>query len=143
MTLLVNINFVKDYSSSNWTQLIFVIISSPLSLHVDRYKAGQTIFIDLNIKAIYINGVFWTMTFSFRLNHNIKFCFSSNNETVNFRQFMRVLARFRPTKSNQNKNKLNTREEKLKCLYTKFSLFLSLSLTLSLFNHSLQSDHLF
>lgn len=41
----------------------------------------------------------------------------SNDETVNFRDFMRVLARFRPTKTNQNKNKLNTRGEKLKCKY--------------------------
>ena len=39
----------------------------------------------------------------------------SKEETVNFKQFMRVLARFRPTKTNVNKNKLNTREEKLKC----------------------------
>lgn len=36
---------------------------------------------------------------------------------------MRVLARFRPTKSNQSKNKLNTREEKLKCLYSITFLF--------------------
>lgn len=46
----------------------------------------------------------------------------SNNETVNFRQFMRVLARFRPTKSNQNKNKLNTREEKLKFAFRMYDL---------------------
>ena len=42
-------------------------------------------------------------------------CVFSKEETVNFKQFMRVLARFRPTKTNVNKNKLNTREEKLKC----------------------------
>ena len=42
-------------------------------------------------------------------------CHFSNDETVNFRQFINVLARFRPTKVKTNKNKLNTREEKLKC----------------------------
>ena len=46
--------------------------------------------------------------------HFFGFSFSKE-ETVNFKQFMRVLARFRPTKTNVNKNKLNTREEKLKC----------------------------
>ena len=45
----------------------------------------------------------------------------SKEETVNFKQFMRVLARFRPTKTNVNKNKLNTREEKLKCKLNTFS----------------------
>ena len=46
----------------------------------------------------------------------------SKEETVNFKQFMRVLARFRPTKTNVNKNKLNTREEKLKCKFNFFTL---------------------
>ncbi|OWF37583.1 Calcineurin B homologous protein 1 [Mizuhopecten yessoensis] len=46
----------------------------------------------------------------------------SNDETVNFRQFMRVLARFRPTKSNQTKNKLNSREEKLKFAFKMYDL---------------------
>ncbi|XP_069116217.1 calcineurin B homologous protein 1-like [Argopecten irradians] len=46
----------------------------------------------------------------------------SNDETVNFRQFMRVLARFRPTKTNQTKNKLNTREEKLKFAFKMYDL---------------------
>lgn len=46
----------------------------------------------------------------------------SNDETVNFRDFMRVLARFRPTKTNQNKNKLNTRGEKLKFAFKMYDL---------------------
>lgn len=36
------------------------------------------------------------------------------NDRVNFRQFMRVLAHFRPIKKNKE-NRLNSREEKLKC----------------------------
>ncbi|KAJ8309035.1 hypothetical protein KUTeg_013909 [Tegillarca granosa] len=35
---------------------------------------------------------------------------------------MRVLARFRPTKTNQNKNKLNTRGEKLKFAFKMYDL---------------------
>ncbi|KAK3596496.1 hypothetical protein CHS0354_007402 [Potamilus streckersoni] len=50
------------------------------------------------------------------------FFLESNDETVNFRQFMRVLARFRPTKSNHHKNKLNTREEKLKFAFHMYDL---------------------
>lgn len=46
----------------------------------------------------------------------------SKEETVNFKQFMRVLARFRPTKTNANKNKLNTREEKLKFAFQMYDL---------------------
>lgn len=38
----------------------------------------------------------------------------STDDRVNFRQFMQVLAHFRPIKKNNN-NKLNNREEKLKC----------------------------
>lgn len=37
-----------------------------------------------------------------------------SNDRVNFKQFMRVLARFRPIKKNKE-NKLNSREEKLRC----------------------------
>lgn len=38
----------------------------------------------------------------------------SADDRVNFRQFMQVLAHFRPIKKN-SPNKLNSREEKLKC----------------------------
>lgn len=38
----------------------------------------------------------------------------STDDRVNFRQFMQVLAHFRPIKTNST-NKLNSREEKLKC----------------------------
>lgn len=37
-----------------------------------------------------------------------------NSDRVNFRQFMGVLAHFRPIKKNRD-NKLNSREQKLKC----------------------------
>ncbi|KAL5008018.1 hypothetical protein ScPMuIL_013599 [Solemya velum] len=46
----------------------------------------------------------------------------SNDETVNFKQFMRVLGRFRPIKINVEKNKLNTREEKLKFAFRMYDL---------------------
>lgn len=38
----------------------------------------------------------------------------SNDDRVNFLQFMQVLAHFRPIKKNKT-NKLNNRDEKLKC----------------------------
>lgn len=38
----------------------------------------------------------------------------TTHERVNFRQFLHVLAHFRPIKDNKE-NKLNSREEKLKC----------------------------
>ena len=41
---------------------------------------------------------------------------------MNFRQFINVLARFRPTKVKTNKNKLNTREEKLKFAFRMYDL---------------------
>ena len=37
------------------------------------------------------------------------------NERVNFPDFVRVLAHFRPLKKDADKNKLNGREEKLRC----------------------------
>ena len=37
------------------------------------------------------------------------------NERVNFPDFVRVLAHFRPLKKDAEKNKLNGREEKLRC----------------------------
>ncbi|XP_050406597.1 calcineurin B homologous protein 1 [Patella vulgata] len=46
----------------------------------------------------------------------------SNDETVNFKQFMRVLARFRPIKTNQDKNKMNTREDKLRFAFKMYDL---------------------
>lgn len=42
----------------------------------------------------------------------------TNNDRVNFRQFMAVLAHFRPIRKNKD-NKLNSREQKLKCMYLK------------------------
>jgi hypothetical protein len=39
----------------------------------------------------------------------------SDPEVVNFPDFVRVLAHFRPLKKNAEKNKLNGREEKLRC----------------------------
>ncbi|KAL4238858.1 Ca2+-binding actin-bundling protein (actinin) [Mactra antiquata] len=50
------------------------------------------------------------------------FFLESNDETVNFKQFMRVLARFRPTQKNTLKNKLNTREEKLRFAFQMYDL---------------------
>ena len=38
-----------------------------------------------------------------------------DRDVVNFCDFVRVLAHFRPIKKNEEKNKLNSREEKLKC----------------------------
>uniref|UniRef100_A0A0B7BB64 EF-hand domain-containing protein n=1 Tax=Arion vulgaris TaxID=1028688 RepID=A0A0B7BB64_9EUPU len=46
----------------------------------------------------------------------------SGSDTVNFRQFMRVLARFRPVKKDALKNKLNDREEKLKFAFRMYDL---------------------
>lgn len=40
--------------------------------------------------------------------------FFTNDDRVNFRQFMKVLAHFRPIKKTKS-NKLNNRDEKLKC----------------------------
>jgi calcineurin B family protein 1 len=40
---------------------------------------------------------------------------TGDTEVVNFCDFVRVLAHFRPIKKNIEKNKLNGREEKLKC----------------------------
>jgi calcineurin B family protein 1 len=42
-------------------------------------------------------------------------------ERLNFRQFMRVLARFRPTKKNRE-NKLNSREDKLRFAFKMYDL---------------------
>jgi len=50
---------------------------------------------------------------------------SGGGEVVNFPDFVRVLAHFRPLKKNAEKNKLNGREEKLRCK-KKFNLSLSL-----------------
>jgi calcineurin B family protein 1 len=47
----------------------------------------------------------------------------SNDDRVNFRQFMQVLARFRTIKAGKD-NKLNSREEKLRC---EFALIISRS----------------
>lgn len=42
---------------------------------------------------------------------------SNATDTVNFRQFMQVLARFRPIKKSKD-NKLNSREQKLQCTFS-------------------------
>jgi len=42
--------------------------------------------------------------------------FEDGRSEVNFLQFMQVLAHFRPIKKNKE-NKLNSREQKLKCTY--------------------------
>ena len=41
-----------------------------------------------------------------------------DRDVVNFCDFVRVLAHFRPIKKNIEKNKLNSRQEKLKCKNT-------------------------
>lgn len=43
---------------------------------------------------------------------------SGDRDVVNFCDFVRVLAHFRPLKKNVEKNKLNSRQEKLKCKTT-------------------------
>lgn len=43
----------------------------------------------------------------------------SNDDRVNFRQFMKVLAHFRPIKRNKT-NRLNNRDEKIRCNYIFF-----------------------
>ncbi|XP_013414584.1 calcineurin B homologous protein 1 [Lingula anatina] len=45
----------------------------------------------------------------------------SNDDSVNFRQFMRTLARFRPIKTNRL-NELNSRDEKLKFAFKMYDL---------------------
>ena len=40
---------------------------------------------------------------------------AADRDVVNFCDFVRVLAHFRPIKKNVEKNKLNSRQEKLKC----------------------------
>jgi len=45
----------------------------------------------------------------------------SDDDEVNFRQFVRVLARFRPIKKNKE-NKLNSREEKLRFAFRMYDL---------------------
>lgn len=37
------------------------------------------------------------------------------DDVVNFKDFVRVLAHFRPIKKNADKNPLNSREDKLRC----------------------------
>jgi len=49
------------------------------------------------------------------------FFVESNDERINFRQFMRVLARFRAIKKNKQ-NKLNNREEKLRFAFKMYDL---------------------
>ena len=42
---------------------------------------------------------------------------AGDRDVVNFCDFVRVLAHFRPIKKNVEKNKLNSRQEKLKCKF--------------------------
>lgn len=44
------------------------------------------------------------------------------DDVVNFKDFVRVLAHFRPIKKNADKNPLNSREDKLRCKWDKFSM---------------------
>ena len=46
-----------------------------------------------------------------------KFNGANEKEIVNFPDFVRVLAHFRPIKKNAEKNKMNSRTEKLRCKY--------------------------
>ncbi|KAK7487090.1 hypothetical protein BaRGS_00021585 [Batillaria attramentaria] len=46
----------------------------------------------------------------------------SNEEEVNFREFMRVLARFRPVKKNQERNRMNDRDHKLRFAFKMYDL---------------------
>ena len=43
------------------------------------------------------------------------FAGANEKEVVNFPDFVRVLAHFRPIKKNAEKNKMNSRQEKLRC----------------------------
>ena len=61
-----------------------------------------------------------------------KFGGASEKEIVNFPDFVRVLAHFRPIKKNVEKNKMNSRVEKLRCKYNLFQSFYSCILPLSL-----------
>lgn len=51
------------------------------------------------------------------------FIADSNDDRVNFRQFMQVLARFRTMKKGKD-NKLNSREEKMRCRLNKIEKFI-------------------
>lgn len=59
----------------------------------------------------------------------------STDDRVNFRQFMKVLAHFRPIKD-KKESKLNSREDKLKCKYTRVNMSKQKSCTYHLFNYS-------
>uniref|UniRef100_A0A6B2E6A4 Putative ca2+/calmodulin-dependent protein phosphatase calcineurin subunit b n=1 Tax=Phlebotomus kandelakii TaxID=1109342 RepID=A0A6B2E6A4_9DIPT len=50
------------------------------------------------------------------------FFVESSDDRVNFRQFMTVLARFRPPKSNGKRNKLNSRTDKLRFAFKMYDL---------------------
>ena len=50
-------------------------------------------------------------------------------EVVNFCDFVRVLAHFRPLKKNNDKNKLNGREEKLRCEFLVMKILTELFMT--------------
>ena len=50
------------------------------------------------------------------------FSVESDQDQVNFRQFMRVLARFRPVKRNDDANAINSRDEKLKFAFRLYDL---------------------
>ena len=60
-----------------------------------------------------------------------KFGGASEKEIVNFPDFVRVLAHFRPIKKNVEKNKMNSRVEKLRCKYNLFQSFYPYLLWLS------------
>ncbi|PVD25876.1 hypothetical protein C0Q70_13540 [Pomacea canaliculata] len=56
-----------------------------------------------------------------RIVHSF-FAEGNDGETINFRQFMRVLARFRPLKKNIEKNTMNNRDEKLRFAFKMYDL---------------------
>lgn len=58
----------------------------------------------------------------------------STDDRVNFRQFMKVLAHFRPIKD-KKESKLNSREDKLKCKYIQANMSLQNSYDYNLFNY--------
>ena len=73
-----------------------------------------------------------------------KFNGANEKEIVNFPDFVRVLAHFRPIKKNAEKNKMNSRTEKLRCKYKSSSyikwigLFLKMWVVTNLWNMTKQ-----
>lgn len=95
-------NFMKPTVSQNQIERLYSRFTS-----LDRTDCGTLSREDfLRIPELAINPL------CDRIVH--AFFADSTDDRVNFRQFMQVLAHFRPIKKN-SPNKLNSREEKLKC----------------------------